>query len=384
MSRILIVGAGIAGLCLARQLKKLGLAYTLIEKKPGLEVVGAGIALPANAVRALRYMGLSEAVDKMHQVQKIIYSCANGRIIRQASLLQAPLNMDKFVALERSELLQILKQGISEDIHFNTTITAMKPMTAGVDLEFSTPALNGHYQAVIGADGIYSSVRELGFGQLDLADLSITTWRWLADYPTKDLQPTYMLGGKSLFLAYPIGPNRVYCYAHYSDKEGSYLNANAAQSNLTHLFADYRGVAKSLLKMLPENAQIHTGCLQSMPSPLFNQGDIALIGDASSACSPTLQQGAACAIEDAIVLSELLAAFPVRQALEQYGKLRYQRVHWVMQQSDKSMQASVKMHSKFAKLIRNLFILYKGPFNVLCWKQLFANCPLEELETLLG
>lgn len=131
MNNILISGAGIAGLCFARQLKKLGIAYTIIEKKSMLDVTGTGIALPANAVRAMRYMGFSRAVDTMHQVKDIIYSRANGRVISQASLLTEPLNLDKFVALDRVELLGILKQDIEDDIHFNVTITDIKQCDGG-------------------------------------------------------------------------------------------------------------------------------------------------------------------------------------------------------------------------------------------------------------
>ena len=237
MDNILISGAGIAGLCFARQLKKHGIAYTIIEKKSTLDVTGTGIALPANAVRALRYMGFAESVDNMHQVKNIIYSRANGRVLSQASLLTEPLNLDKFVALDRTELLGILKQDIEDDIHFNVIITDIKQSDAGVDVIFSNPALNGHYQAVIGADGIYSTVRDLGFGQSDLVDLGVTNWRWVCEYPTEGVQPTYMLGMKNMFLAYPTGPNRIYCYAQQSDVATQYHNADEAHANLRKLLA---------------------------------------------------------------------------------------------------------------------------------------------------
>ena len=52
--RILIVGAGLAGLSLARALRQAGLAPQVIEREPGRGVAGTGIYLPANGVRALR------------------------------------------------------------------------------------------------------------------------------------------------------------------------------------------------------------------------------------------------------------------------------------------------------------------------------------------
>jgi 2-polyprenyl-6-methoxyphenol hydroxylase-like FAD-dependent oxidoreductase len=61
--RILIVGGGIAGLSLAIALRRRGAAVELVERSPAWVVVGAGIALHANAVRALRSLGLGEAID---------------------------------------------------------------------------------------------------------------------------------------------------------------------------------------------------------------------------------------------------------------------------------------------------------------------------------
>lgn len=379
MNNILISGAGIAGLSLARQLKKLGIAYTIIEKQSTLNAMGACIALPANAVSALRYMGFSEAVDAMHQVEQIIYSRINGSVISQASLLDAPLNRDKFVALERQALLNIFQKEIEQEVHFNTTIIDLVQKDSGVDVAFSNSALNGHYQAVIGADGIRSTVRELGFGEFNLIDLGVTNWRWLCEYPSENLQPTYMLGMKNMFLAYPFGRKHIYCYAHQSDSEGKYYAADKAHENIKQLFAKYTGIAKPLLQIVPENNAIYTGRLCSVPKPLFSQSDIALIGDASSACSPMLQQGAACAFEDVIILSELLANFPVRDALAHYQSQRQERVNWIAKTSDNSIKAFIKINSWLSMMARNWFIKRKGPLNVLGWKYLLSTCPFESL-----
>lgn len=379
----LISGAGLAGLCLARRLKNLGLEYTIIEKKSSLAAIGAGIALPANAVRALRYTGLSEFVDGLHQVQQVTYSSSDGCVISAASLLKEPLNRDKFVALDRAQLLTGLQQDLVDDIHFNATITGMKQRDSGVDVRFTNSALDGHYQAVVGADGAYSTVRELGFGVTQLVDLGVTTWRWICEWPTDGVQPNYMLGTKNMLLIYPIGPNRIYCYAHQSDKAGRYNHSDEAGANIQQLFASYQGMAKSLLTILPENKLIYTGRLRSVPTPLFSQGDCALIGDAGHVCSPMLQQGAALAFEDAWVLSELLAHFSVRKALENYRTQREQRVNWIVKTSDASIRSFVKMNSRWSVILRNWLIKYKGPLNAAGWAYLLNSCPLDNVLNLI-
>jgi FAD-dependent urate hydroxylase len=60
--RILIVGAGLAGLALARALGQAGLTPELIEREAGWDIAGTGMYLPANGVRALPALGLEDAV----------------------------------------------------------------------------------------------------------------------------------------------------------------------------------------------------------------------------------------------------------------------------------------------------------------------------------
>src|SRR5438105_14998764 len=107
-ARILISGAGIAGLSLARKLEQLGIEHVIVEKRGASHHSSAGIALPFNAIQALRELGLAERVlDVAHQVQEVIYTKKNGRVLGRASLLRAPLDKDKFVAMRRDKLHEI-------------------------------------------------------------------------------------------------------------------------------------------------------------------------------------------------------------------------------------------------------------------------------------
>lgn len=60
--RIIVIGSGIAGLSAALGLRKVGIEVTLYERAPELREVGAGISLWANAIRALDYFGVGDAV----------------------------------------------------------------------------------------------------------------------------------------------------------------------------------------------------------------------------------------------------------------------------------------------------------------------------------
>lgn len=381
---ILIVGAGIAGLALAQLLQKRAIPFVIIEKRKTLTTDGAGIALPANAVKALEYMGLGEILHKeAHQVKEIIYTDKSGKILSQASLLEPPLDTAKFVALPRQKLHEILRQDIEDKIQFNTTITKLEQTQTGVKVKLSHSESNEEeFSAVIGADGVNSYIRHLVFNSAPLEDLGVAIWRFVCKYPTKDLQPTYMLGTNSLFMAYPIGPDEVYCYAHTIDPDYSLCHATSHQKNLKNLFAEYGGIAEIILNRLPDDKCITPGRLQSLPQPLFSYNRVALIGDAGHACSPMLQQGAATAIEDAITISELLTNFPTLDALRHYAIFRENRVKWIIKASDTPMKALIHMDENKMAAIQEK-ISESGPLNVQGWKTLLKESAIDAIHSYI-
>ena len=113
--RVLISGAGIAGLALARRLQLLSIDYVLLEKRKKSKDLGTGIALPFNAIQALRELGLAKQVlEVAHQVHEVTYTTKNGTVLGRASLNEPPLNQDNFVAMLRSDLYDILLDGIEK------------------------------------------------------------------------------------------------------------------------------------------------------------------------------------------------------------------------------------------------------------------------------
>jgi 2-polyprenyl-6-methoxyphenol hydroxylase-like FAD-dependent oxidoreductase len=385
IKKILISGAGIAGLALARQLGRLNIPFKLIEKRTSLSTDGAGIALPANAMKALRYVGLGSDVDqRAHQVNKIIYTDSTGIILSEASLLEAPLNADRFVALHRRQFHDILREGVESAIHFGTTIKQMTQAKNGVLVQFDNAELpQEEFSAVIGADGINSHVRQLAFNDTPLTDLGVTIWRWTCKHATDDLQPTYMLGARDLLMAYPIGKNEVYCYAHVFDPENALSKSVDHRDALTKQFGQHGGIAKTMLQLLPDNQFIIPGRLRSVPKPLYTSGRVVLIGDAGHGCSPMLQQGAACALEDVIALSELLKHFSVEEALSHYEKFRSERVNWITASSDGPMKMLINVDSQMLLAIQQK-IRENGPLNVQGWKKLLATDPLNEISMYIN
>ncbi len=368
--RILISGAGIAGLALARCLQQLGIEHVIIEKNNQSNPSSSGIALPFNALQALRKMGLAEKIlESAHQVNEIIYAKKNGRIISRASLLEAPLNQDKFVAMRRSKLHQILLDGIESHIHFGTTIQSAHSNDEGVDITCSNATLSGQYDAVVSAEGIHSTLRDQCFpNENSLLDHNISNWRFVIESPNHGLQPTYMLAQTELFLTYPIDTNSLYCYAHVYDDTEKFKNGSP-QAHLRNLFGDFGGKVSSILDRLGDQPVICSR-LRSVRNPCYAKGRIVFVGDAGSACSPLLQQGAASAFEDALCFAEQCHKHDMDTAILGYQKIRAPRVEWVVKTSDDPIKKMKMMANPVGASIRNMMIRRKGPLNVQGWKQL--------------
>jgi len=371
--RILISGAGIAGLVLAHCLKQRNIAYVIIEKKSQAkynDAKGTGIALPFNAIQTLRKLGLADKVlASAHQVDEIIYANQKGQAISQASLHTAPLNRDKFVALLRSQLQAILLEQIIADIYFQTEINDFNSHSNGVTVNCSNLNLSGHYDLVVSAEGIHSPLRQRCFpNETTIVNHHIPNWRFLVDYPQHGLQPSYLFARSELFMFYPISPDALYCYAHVYDTEGKYQNGEPLQ-HLQQLFSQFGGEVPKLLKNL-DPASIISSHLQSVDKPYYAKNGIVFIGDAGNACSPLLQQGAASAFEDALCLADQCQKYPINQALQEYQRIRSPRVEWVLNHSDVPIQKIKMMRSPLGALIRNTLFRIKGPLNVDGWKQL--------------
>jgi 2-polyprenyl-6-methoxyphenol hydroxylase-like FAD-dependent oxidoreductase len=370
-SKLLIVGAGIAGLSLARRLSHYGLGFEIIERNSSEHRTGAGIALPFNAVRELEKLDvMDDLAGKYHQVEKITYSTAAGKTLGTASLLDPPFGNDKFIALKRQDLHLSLLKGFEKKVRFNTELLSIEHVEDKTAVTCSNELLNGKYDLVIAADGINSRIREQNYeGQATLLDHKIVCWRFIVTLPEHGLQPLYMMGNTDLFMAYPISPNALYCYGHIHEQNPHYDADSSPEKNVRQIFAGYAGPVPDILSKLDE-VTIETGRLKSVSEPRFFDRRIAFIGDAANGCSPLIQQGAAAALEDTDCLSDALAMQNIDQALQSYQERRQSRIEWIMQYSDRPLTHIQKFDTLFGRRIRNLLIRTLGPVNVRGWKKL--------------
>ena len=355
---VLIAGAGIAGLSLAIALREKGIQARVVEKRSEETGEGAGLHLPGNAVRAATKLGLDDALRlSAFRIPRIEYTNRIGGSLAMLDLTKryGPTGAwPPFLAIHRKTFQEILltrARGIRIDHDCEVVSIGRDEHGVGVTLS------NGEVECpdlLIGADGIYSTTRITNFGpEAAPNDLGYHCWRLVVPCPNSLTTPQYMIGDRRAFLAMPIDGGNAYCYAMICS---DVLEGKDEPDDLPKLFDGFGGVVPVVLERSGSGAVI-SGKLQQVSLERWSIGRIVLIGDAAHATLPTLAQGAAMAMEDALSLADRLGAGQgsVEDQLAGFEARRRPRVSWVQTQSVKRMKA-VSMRGQALQSARD-FIL---------------------------
>jgi 2-polyprenyl-6-methoxyphenol hydroxylase-like FAD-dependent oxidoreductase len=331
--RILIVGAGIAGLALARALRLEGLAPEIVERAGSWPTAGAGLYIPGNGARALRMLGLAdEVLNRGVRIHRQRFLDRKGRRLAEIELPQVWGPIGPCLGIARRELHRILLDGAAVPIRLGTTVTAVNQEEATVDVVFDGGS-SGSYDLVVGADGIHSSIRQLAFGGPCPRHLGLVSWRFVVDSAEPGDAWTAMLDRRRAFLRVPIGPDCVYCYADIesaSPEDPAHHDLNRFRA----LFADFAEPVPGILREVRHLDSIYFSPIEEVRMATGVQGRVALIGDAAHVTSPNMAEGASMALEDALVLTRMLVAHgSTVEALSAFAERRRARVEWVRQRS---------------------------------------------------
>ena len=331
--RILIVGAGLAGLALARALRQVGLAPQVIEREAGWGVAGTGMYLPANGVRALRALGLEDAVAaRGTRIPRQRLLDHRGHLLADIDLQQLWGSVGPCLALPRTELHQILREGVP--VQLGRTIRSLENLDGPVQVGFDDGS-GGDYDLVVGADGLRSSVRRLAVDPRPPVPVGQHSWRFLAAGPPEVTTWTVMLGRGTSFLTVPVGQGLVYAYADVTadtTRIGEWDGDPAGQ--LRERFAGFAAPVPQLLRQLDDPNRVHVAPIEQVATPGWGRGAVLLVGDAAHGMSPNMAQGAALAFEDALVLAACLRdAATVTDAVAAFVARRSRRTGWVRTQT---------------------------------------------------
>ena len=338
-SRILIVGGGLAGLALAIGLGRHRLACEVVEREPTCAPVGAGIGLFPNAMRCLDRLGVGDAVraagapltdNELLDVNGSVSTRFDWRDVWDGD---CPL------AVHRHPLVRILADAVDVPVRLGVGLTGLHSSGEQVEVTLSDGSTKA-YDLVVGADGVYSTVRRLAFATAPPRYVGQHYWRGALADPDGALPRHWWVARapRRFFGLLPLGGDLVYCFGQLGSDEMIRERPEGRLAHARSVFADFPGWSTEALSRFERDDQLHFGPVHEVVVPSWRAGRVLLIGDAAHACSPIMAQGGAMAFEDALVLSETLGEAgdnPEQWAdlLDRFVARRQPRVTWVREQT---------------------------------------------------
>ena len=326
--RVLIVGAGIAGLALARALGRRDFTAEVVERTPEWETSGTGLYLPGNSVRALAELGIwAELAARAHPIVRQRVLDHRGRRLADIDLRSYWGGVASCVAVRRTELHETLRAANAEvPIRLGLSVAELDDDGQAKRVRFSDGS-SGSYDLVVGADGIHSTIRDLAVGGPPARAVGQASWRFVADGFPEIGDWAVMLGRRRAFLTVSLGNSSVYCYADVNTSDAP----DTRGPEWRELFADF---ADPVPRLLQHAGDAYFAPIEEVVPPAWTARRVVLVGDAAHASSPNMAQGAAMALEDALVLADALAtSHDIDEALTEYRRRRTARIAWVQEQT---------------------------------------------------
>ncbi|MCX4163621.1 MULTISPECIES: FAD-dependent monooxygenase [Paraburkholderia] len=310
---VLIVGGGIGGLTSAIALRQRGIDAVVVEQNPHWSVYGVGIIQPSNMLRALKTLGLGDACLAAGVGFHGWKFCdANGQVLgRAASLNVAGPGYPAVNGIGRPALHKILTDAVlaqGTQVRLGVTVAATVEKDHGIEVVLSD-GTSGMYDLMIGADGAYSKTRSRLFGDRVRPDFTgEAVWRYNFPRP-KDLDWAAIYYGKNSKAGLvPLTASSMYLFLASPEPGNPRMPAERLHDLLRDRLSEYGGIVGKLREQITDPAAVVYRPMEvvMLPAP-WHVGRTLLIGDAAHSGTPHLAEGAAMAIEDSVVLAEILA-----------------------------------------------------------------------------
>ncbi|KAL8677088.1 MAG: hypothetical protein Q9186_006447 [Xanthomendoza sp. 1 TL-2023] len=330
---VAIVGGGIGGIALAIGLLRRGVHFQIYEAAHAHAEVGAGLAFGPNSIQAMelidpamkavfnRLATKNEAAEEKETW--INFRHGFDTLDEIAKVRTTDKRKTGLSSVHRAHFLnEIAKLVPANTIHFGKKLSTLEP---GQQSNFHMLFEDGSMAAadvVIGCDGIRSRVRQLLLGKASPIEDCIFT----SKYAFRGLVPMakaksvigdklagncqmYLGPGRSV-LTYPINAGETMNVVAFATKENGVWEDSDwvlpdKRDELLAAFADWQPEVQNILKMMENPAT--WALFDHAPAPYYFQGRVAILGDAAHASTPHQGAGAGQALEDALIMCELLA-----------------------------------------------------------------------------
>jgi 2-polyprenyl-6-methoxyphenol hydroxylase-like FAD-dependent oxidoreductase len=365
---VLVVGGGFSGMSAAIELRKRGIAVDLVEIDPHWRNYGAGISIGGPTLRAFGTLGILE------QFLVEGYACDGLDIFSPDGVLLTQVPTPRIAgdevpgsgAVMRPVLANILADSTrasGTDVRLGCTVTELEQDADGVTVDFSDGSRR-RYDLLIGADGLYSSLRTRLLPEAPQPRYSGQgVWRAVLPRPASITRTMLWVGDHLKVGLNPVSQDEMYMFVNEDRPVNDFVPPEQFLIRLKALLEPFSAPEVCNAKaMLDERSLVIFRPLEGLlvEQPWY-RGRVVLIGDAVHATTPHLASGACIGIEDAIVLAEELEkAASLPAALENFQQRRWERCRLVVENSmrlgeieinggDKAEHMRI-MHASFAAL----------------------------------
>lgn len=337
---ILVIGGGIAGMCAAIELRKLGHQVDLVELDPDWRIYGAGITLSGPTLRAFTAVGvIDEILREGWCADGLTLHLPDGQCIGEIPTprIGRP-DVPGVGGILRPVLARILRErtlasGVA--VRCGTTFDSLRPDAEGVEVHF-TDGRQLRYDLIVGADGLQSNLRRKLFPQAPQPRYTgQASWRAVVPRPTELTRPMMTMGVSVKAGLNPVSRQQMYLYVTEAREQPDRIEDDALVPELRRVLAPFGGLIGQVRDGLDTTSQIvYRPFFALLLQRPWHSGRVVLIGDAVHATTPHLASGAGIGVEDALVLAEELGRqSSVGEALNAFTNRRFERCRLVVENS---------------------------------------------------
>jgi salicylate hydroxylase len=341
--QIVVVGGGIAGMTASAALAQQGFKVILLESAPEFGEIGAGVTLSPNAMKGLDFIGVCEeaAAAGVEPTMQRIQHFEDGRtLVTMDRSTQRAKYGAPYVTIHRADLHEVLTSAARNagvDMRTNAAVVSSEGSTVTL-ADGSTVTAD----LLVGADGVKSVIRQR-YEPMEPHFTGHVAWRTLVPV-TPELQelsdfPGIIIGPGAMITRYNIRGSTAMNLVFFARQPGWTDDGWTIPVDPAEIRSVYAGWCDDAQKL------IDAACQQKMYKWAINarsalaswniDDNVTLIGDAAHAMTPFLGHGAACGIEDAVVLARALAASPtIAEGLRRYQAARHERATFIQAESN--------------------------------------------------
>ncbi|KAL6553152.1 Zeaxanthin epoxidase, chloroplastic [Orobanche gracilis] len=316
--RVLVAGGGIGGLVFALAAKRNGFEVVVFEKDLSA-IRGEGqyrgpIQIQSNALAALEAIDMDVAEEVMSagcitgdRINGLVDGISGNWYVKFDTFTPAAeRGLPVTRVISRMTLQQILARAIGSDTIFNeSNVVDFDDHGQKVTVKLENGQL---YEGdlLVGADGIWSQVREKLFGQNEPVYSGYTCYTGICDFVPADIETVgyrIFLGHKQYFVSSDVGGGKMQWYAFHNESPGGVDNPKGKKERLLKLFEGWCDNVLDVLVATGEDAILRRDIYDRTPTFSWGKGRVTLLGDSVHAMQPNLGQGGCMAIEDGYQLA---------------------------------------------------------------------------------